>query len=88
MAGQRPAIRLAAREGLNCHARRCGDFQARLGLGLVFLSLEQLQLELFQQRTALRRLPKPLMLQLATLRLLIELDQEVDLVTRRSWSYP
>src|SRR5215218_3787454 len=62
--GQRPAGRLATGKGLTGHARRSGDLQPRLRLGLIFLKLEQLQLELLQQRTALRRLPEPFMLQL------------------------
>jgi hypothetical protein len=46
MPGQRPACRLAPREGLNGLGRRLVDRRRRFGLGLVLLQLEQLQLEL------------------------------------------
>ena len=64
MLGQRPARRLAPRERLHRHALRRGDLFRRLRLGLILLQLEQLQLELIQQRPSLRRLAEPLMLQL------------------------
>ena len=41
-----------------------GDLFRRLRLSLCLLQLEQLQLELIDQRVALRRLAEPLMLQL------------------------
>ena len=60
---QRPARRLAAIERLHGHARGLG-WPARLcrslGLSLIFLELEQLQLELVEQRTTFRRLAEPL----------------------------
>jgi len=57
MLGQRPAGGLATRKRLHGGRLRLGR---RLGLRLIFLELEQLQLELIQQRTALRRLAEPL----------------------------
>ena len=59
MLRQRPTRRLAPREGLHGLARRLLGRQRRFGLGLVLLQLEQLQLELVEQRAALRRLPEP-----------------------------
>jgi hypothetical protein len=56
MLGQRPAGRLAPRKGLHALRRRLVDRRRRLGLGLILLELEQLQLELVEQRAALRRL--------------------------------
>ena len=56
MLGQRPAGRLAPREGLHGLARRLIDRRRRFGLSLVLLQLEQLQLELVEQRAPLRRL--------------------------------
>jgi hypothetical protein len=64
MLGQRPARRLAPRKWLHRHALRCGDLFCRLRLGLILLQREQLQLELVEQGSPLRRLPEPLMLQL------------------------
>jgi hypothetical protein len=62
--GQRPPGRLAPLERLHRHALRHGDLFRRLRLDLILLELEQLQLELVQQGTPLRRLPEPIVLQL------------------------
>lgn len=62
--GQRPAGRLAPLERRHRHALWRGDLFRRLRLSLCLLQLEQLQLELIDQRVALRRLAEPLMLQL------------------------
>jgi hypothetical protein len=73
--GQRPARRLAPREGLHGLGRRLIDLRRRFGLGLVLLQLEQLQLELVEQRAALRRLAEPFVPQLGDLVLEL-LDQQ------------
>ena len=62
--GQGPARRLAPLERLHRHPLRCGDLLRGLGLALILLEREQLQLELIEQRLPLRRLPEPLMLKL------------------------
>jgi hypothetical protein len=49
---QRPAGRLAARERLHRHTVRRDQVCLGLGLGVLFLELEQLQFELIQQRAA------------------------------------
>ena len=67
MLRQRTARRLAAIERLHGHARhrgRLARLRRSLGLRLVFLELEQLQLELVEQRATLRRLAEPLVPQL------------------------
>jgi len=58
-----PAGGLASVEGLHRY-RLDGDLACRLRLSLVFLEFHQLQLELVQQRAALRRLAEPLVPQL------------------------
>jgi hypothetical protein len=59
MLGQRPARRLAPLERRHGHALGRGDLFRRLCLSLSFLQLEQLQLELVEQRPPLRRLAEP-----------------------------
>jgi hypothetical protein len=59
MLRQRPAGRLAPREGLLRLGRRLFGRHRGFGLSLVLLQLEQLQLELVEQRAALRRLAEP-----------------------------
>jgi hypothetical protein len=46
-------------KGLHGLGRRLIDRRCRFGLSLVLLQLEQLQLELVEQRAALRRLAEP-----------------------------
>jgi hypothetical protein len=60
---QRTAGGLAPLEGLHRYRLDC-DLGRRLGLALAFFQLDQLQLELIQQRAALRRLAEPLVPQL------------------------
>jgi hypothetical protein len=69
--GQRPARRLASVERLHGDLL---DLLHRLGLGYVFLELEQLQLELHQEGATLGRLAEPLVAQLGD-RVLQLLDQ-------------
>ena len=57
--GQRPARRLAPPERLYRPALRHDDLQLRFALGQILFQLEQLQLELAQQRATLRRLSVP-----------------------------
>ena len=65
MLGQRPARRLAPRRRPARPALvRLGDLRRRLGLGLRPPPARQLQLELVEQRAALRRLAEPLVPQL------------------------
>jgi len=59
MLGQRPARRLAPLERRHRHALGCSEFVGRLRLSLCLLQLEQLQLELIEQRAPLRRLTEP-----------------------------
>ena len=63
MLGQRPARRLAPGKALHRHRLRIGwpgHIHRGLGLRAIFLELEQLQLQLVEQRAALRRLAEPL----------------------------
>ena len=79
MLGQRPARRLApleslapsifSRPPLRCHLRR------RLGLGRVLFEVGELQLELLEERAALRGLAEPLVAQLGDRELQL-LDQQ------------
>ena len=62
--GQRPTRGLAPLERRHRHALWRGDLFRRLRLSLSFFQLEQLQLELIDQRAVLRRLAELLMLQL------------------------
>ncbi len=84
---QRPAGRLAPREGLHGLGRRLIDRRRRLGLGLVLLQLEQLQLELVEQRAALRRLAEPVVPQPGDLVLEL-LDQQRLVANFRAMRLP
>jgi len=75
MLGQRPTGRLAPLERRHRHALWHSDFFRRLRLSLRLLQLEQLQLELVEQRAALRRLAEPFVPQLGDLVLEL-LDQQ------------
>ena len=65
--GQGPARRPAPLERRYGHALRRGDLFQRLRLSPFFLQFEQLQLELVEQRAALRGLAEPLVPQLGDL---------------------
>jgi hypothetical protein len=65
--GQRPARRLAPLERRHRHALWRGDLLRRLRLSLSFFQLEQLQLELIEQRPPFRRLAEPFVPQLGDL---------------------
>jgi hypothetical protein len=84
---QRPAGRLAPREGLHGLGRWLIDRRRRLGLGLVLLQLEQLQLELVEQRAALRRLAEPVVPQPGDLVLEL-LDQQRLVANLRAMRLP
>jgi hypothetical protein len=80
--GQWSARRLAPLERLYCCALRHDDLQLRLVLGQRLFQLEQLQLELAQQRATLRRLAVSIVLKPRD-RLLEFLDAQA-LVTHRN----
>ena len=87
MLRQRPAGRLAPREGPHGLGRRLIARRLRLSLGLVLLELEQLQLELVEQRAALRRLAEPFVPQLGDLVLEL-LDQQRLVADLRAMRLP